>query len=399
MVQNITLDTSLFPKELDLLLGILKLNNYSSYIENNSHLLDNIDWDKFVDLTIHHRVFPLIYKEFKKYEKSIVPDRIMQRLEHYYTNNTFNMLALTAEMGNVCQAFSDNNIQALVLKGPVLAESLYGNISDRTSKDLDILVPIDSINKVKTILTEYGYILDKNQPWILDDWKWKYHHLSYYHPEKKVQIEIHWRLSPEMGKEPSFDELWKRRKVSDLTDGPVYLLGSEDLLFYLMNHGFRHAWFRLRWLVDINRLLSKELNPYIVDSLLNKYDAKVMAGQGIMLTSELLHKDVKYKFESLISSVQKQKKASQLAVYFINKGLVPHSRDNPKEFVKKYHNYLLLQRSINQRLLLLLSRLYPSSWDAEILPLPKQLNFLYFPLRPFLWLIRQIKKRTSTTHG
>ena len=39
-----------------------------------------------------------------------------------------------------------------------------------------------------------------------------------------------------------------------------------------------------------------------------------------------------------------------------------------------------------------MSFLYPYPEDAETLPLPKYLHFLYFPLRPFLWALEENKE-------
>ena len=49
------------------------------------------------------------------------------------------MLHLTREMEMICKSFNENQIKSLVLKGPVLAADLYGDLSLRTSADLDIL--------------------------------------------------------------------------------------------------------------------------------------------------------------------------------------------------------------------------------------------------------------------
>ena len=45
-------------------------------------------------------------------------------------------------MEQVSKLFNENKINLLILKGPVLAVDLYGDISLRTSSDLDILIPI-----------------------------------------------------------------------------------------------------------------------------------------------------------------------------------------------------------------------------------------------------------------
>ena len=76
---------------------------------------------------------------------------------------------------------------------------------------------------------------------VLNDWKWRHHHFTYFHSEKKVKLEIHWRLHPGPGKEPSFTELWERKQKSSLTKFPVYCLGNEDLFLFL-NDSWCTSW-------------------------------------------------------------------------------------------------------------------------------------------------------------
>ena len=35
----------------------------------------------------------------------------------------------------------------------------------------------------------------------------------------------------------------------------VYILGREDLFLFLVSHGARHGWSRLRWLIDIHQIV------------------------------------------------------------------------------------------------------------------------------------------------
>ena len=93
---------------------------------------------------------------------------------------------------------------------------------------------------------------------LLNDWKWRHHHFTYYHPIQGTKIEIHWRLNPAPSKEPTFNELWSRKRKSSITSYPTYFMGNEDLFFFLVTHGARHGWSRLRWLVDIHQISKKE---------------------------------------------------------------------------------------------------------------------------------------------
>lgn len=53
--------------------------------------------------------------------------------------------------------------------------------------------------------------------------------ICYFHPKKQIQLEIHWRLHPRPSKEPSFEELWKRKRKSRLSTNSVYFLDKEYL--------------------------------------------------------------------------------------------------------------------------------------------------------------------------
>ena len=68
--------------------------------------------------------------------------------------------------------------------------------------------------------------------------------------------------------------------------------------------------------------------------------------------------------------------------------------DPVPENVAMYHKrHLFSLMSKRQRFIFIMSFLYPYPEDAEVLPLPKNLQFLYFPLRPFLWAWRKSTKR------
>ncbi|GAE94775.1 hypothetical protein JCM21714_3965 [Gracilibacillus boraciitolerans JCM 21714] len=387
------LELSSLSKELRLILAIIKIDNVSDYLKENSELLDDIDWKEFIYLAKHHRVYPIIYEKVSTKGIINIPKVVIDTLNHLYSRNTVNMLTLTAELTTVTQTLKNNNIPSLVLKGPVLADYLYGDVSKRTSKDIDLLVPHYKIEQSEELLYSLGYQLEFHGPRILNDWKVKLHHLSFFHPTKHIQVEIHMNLNPDMGSEPKFKDLWMRKNTSYIADIPIYFLGNEDLFFHLVTHGgAKHAWFRLRWLIDIDKMVTKEFNYTILLNLLNKYEANRSYGQAMILCASLFDTKVKKEFQELISENSDQKKLSQQALYFINRGLIPHSQENSKAFFNEYINYLNTLRTKRQNVLMIMNRMYPSSKDAIALPLPKPLHFLYFPLRPFIWSYRKMKK-------
>ena len=106
------------------------------------------------------------------------------------------MLHLSGEMEMICKVFNENHIRTLALKGPVLASDLYGDLSLRTSADLDILVPINELDKADQLSIGLGFVKEDDFQTVLNDWKWRIHHFTYFHPQNGVHCEIHWKLYP-----------------------------------------------------------------------------------------------------------------------------------------------------------------------------------------------------------
>lgn len=404
MDNNFNLDFDLLSKELCLLLEILKIDDENSIKKLSIELPKDIDWEKFLSLTRHHRVYPLIYSKLIKINEKIVPSYVIQTLYKDYKKNTFQMLHLSGEMEQVSKVFTENQIRLLFLKGPVMAADLYGDISLRTSKDLDILIQITDLKRADEILVILGYEKEEEIPFA--KWKWMNHHVTYFHPQKGIEIEVHWRIHPYPTKVPNFNELWERKRISEITSYPVYYLGVDDLFLFLVEHGARHAWFRLRWLVDIDQILRKRItnnNNILQKNQQNNYSG----GQAIILASQLLNTPINQEMHPLTTEKRSRKQA-QMAYFFIIQ-LGNLNELQPKDNLAKYQkhhklltnmkNYFSLnryrfsQKSNVHKFIFIIKLFFPSSMDVKTLKLPKLLHFLYFPLRPFLWSWRKTRNK------
>lgn len=380
------------PKELHFILDILKGETPESLQRNEPDYFSKIDWEEFIIQARHHRIYPLLYSKSKQLFKEQIPAYVFQTLQHEYKKNTFQMLLLSAEMEQVSKLFNGDKIRLLFLKGPIIAYDLYGDISMRTCSDLDILVPINQLETVELRLLSLGYKKDDYIESILSDWKWRHHHVTFIHPHKKIKIEIHWRLNPGPGKEPKFDELWERRRVSNLTSYPLYFLGKEDLFLFLVTHGARHGWSRLRWLLDIKLMVEKELNFRKVYQLLKKNDYVHIGGQALILVSKLI--GVTLTREVLLLLKHKHHyKLAQEAIFYLERRVNLHQASIPEEISKYHSRHLFSLMSLTQKALYILSCVHPFSGDAKALPLPKSLHYLYFPLRPITWMMQKAKKQ------
>jgi hypothetical protein len=389
MNNNLSLDLSKVPNELKLIIEVIK-NEKLSHIPNESY--KDIDWGAFLKLALHHRVYPLLFLRLIKIEHGLIPLETLESLSKYYKNNTIKMLQLSAEMEKLSKLFLENKICPLFLKGPVLGADLYGDISMRTSGDLDILVSIHDLEKVNGLLEEQGYKKDEYIQTLLNDWKWRHHHFTYYHPSKRTKIEIHWRLNPAPSKEPTFTELWGRKRRSTISSTPIYFLSKEDLFCFLITHGARHGWSRLRWLLDIHQITQKDLDWTVLKNLQRRFQIGHIAGQSIILSSQLfntiLNKDM---YE--LGNKKRPQKIAQEAIFYLETMVNLHI-DNVPENISKYHSrHLFSLMSYQQKIAFFMIVLHPYYTDAQTLPLPEKFHFLYYPLRPFLWIWRKTRKQ------
>ncbi|UAL46922.1 nucleotidyltransferase family protein [Sutcliffiella horikoshii] len=391
-MKKTSLNLAKVPHELLFILHVLKEENTTAWLAQYEQFLDKVNWEAFLKLAKHHRLFPLLYQQLKRIDNPSVPDYVLRYLKAMYQQNTFQMMHLTAEMNHLNQQFLTKDIRTIFLKGPVLAQELYGDISLRTSCDLDVLIPLENLGDAEALLIQLGYEKDDYIETILGDWTWRHHHVTYFHREKGVKCELHWRLNPGPSFEPGFDDLWNRKKKSSLLNETVYMLGKEDLFFFLATHGARHGWSRLRWLVDIQRLLGQEVNWHQAVHLFNKYHFQRIGGQALLLSENLVNSETPMEVKVLLD--KKSRQLAQQAIFYLQSMVNLHTDPVPQN-VSDYHGkHLFSLMSYQQKALYLLSCLFPFPEDAETLPLPKFLHFLYVPLRPFLWAWRKTKGQT-----
>jgi len=386
MVNPLAPDASSLSPELRLLLDLLKPDPGSP--PGGGTPPADVDWQLFRSLAMHHRVYPHIYRRLKETGGGRVPEAVMHQLYLDYCRNTFLMLQLSGEMGQVAMLLADNGIPAIFLKGPSLAADLYGDVSLRTSGDLDLLVPIGQLAHAEELLARMGYVKNDYIHSVLNDWKWRHHHITFFHPDKIIKVELHWRLGPAPSSEPAFGELWSRKRRSPLVAGPVYMLGREDQFLFLVTHGARHGWSRLRWLADIARSLEQPPDCGALRTLLQRHRCAHIAGQALLLADRLLGTPIPDGLAALAGSARAGKLAGG-AMFYVGRMINLHDGPLPKDVDRHHRRHLFALLTTGQKLLFLVSFLFPIPEDADTLPLPKQLHFLYVPLRPFLWIWRK----------
>src|ERR1700674_2020415 len=94
------------------------------------------DWNRLLHLGEHHGVIPHIYRELR----GLAPQDELGALRRAYEENVRKSLRLSGELIRILRHLQSHGVGALPYKGPVLAQVLYGDVSQRQFSDLDILI-------------------------------------------------------------------------------------------------------------------------------------------------------------------------------------------------------------------------------------------------------------------
>jgi hypothetical protein len=216
-----------------------------------------LDWELLLALADSHGVLPLFYREYPA-QNGDLPDKFVRHFREQWTFSLF----LASELEGLLKEFAARGIEALALKGPVLAELLYGHTTLRPSCDLDLLVSREDFTRAELLLIELGF-----EPiGVADD----------YHRDfgrNGTFVELHFGIGSPSS--PNFDlhGAWTRARNLEFRGQPVRFLSPVDLVLYLSLHGLKHRFARLVWVRDISRGI-EALNPSDTLALLEEADTQ-----------------------------------------------------------------------------------------------------------------------------
>jgi len=104
------------------------LKIYSGYLLDSGssprQTLSQDDWGNILELANRHGIAPLLYHSLAKSDNEISPFVLEQLKMQYYLNTVRNEF-YQSELCRVLGALRENEIEIIVLKGAVLAETIY----------------------------------------------------------------------------------------------------------------------------------------------------------------------------------------------------------------------------------------------------------------------------------
>jgi hypothetical protein len=178
----------------------------------------------------------------------------LRRLGHEQARHNLGLAEALALAGG---ALYEADVPFAVLKGLPLAHRLYGTITARRCRDIDLLVPPERFNDARNALEALGYSSTRGLSRKQDDlWLRRAADLPMVHGATGLLLELHhgFEMRPRWAGQACARGLLEAARPYAFHGIEVPAALGTELLPYLAWHGTKHAWFRLFWLLDIAAL-------------------------------------------------------------------------------------------------------------------------------------------------
>ena len=338
----------------------------------------DIDWRCFAALVEHHGMGPHVHQILDACREVPAPALLELRQLHQRASE-YNLL-LTARMLQVVEAFAQAGIPVVTLKGPALAQQLYGDPGMRDSLDLDLLVPSRRVEAAARLLQEHGYVLESELGWLgVRDLARRSTELTFRHASGTA-VDLHWAIAPaDYPCRIPESRLWASVNSVSIAGRRVPVLGKECLLVYLCVHGTTHCWTKLRWLCDVAMVVSSvEIDWDQVDVIAVEGDASRALSLALILVRDLLGVELP---ANASRRVRDEDRIAPFAARVADRLRAPAPAPQPTAVERTIFNARLAMNGwLRARHLAALMKA-PTDADALLVKLPRQLLFLYYPLR------------------
>lgn len=351
-----------------------------------------IDWRRVERVMRRHRVSPLVHDALTSASVAM-PEATGQRLAGIAQQARMSALRMAREATRLQEAFDAANCPALFVKGASLAMLAYGDPALKWAWDIDLLTTPGAAAHGRTILESLGYALV--EPAALDARKFQLFlglgkECIFVHPETRIAVELHWKLVDNPYLLRGTDALSPARTV-EIGGRALRTLEDDALLAYLLVHGTRHAWSRLKWLADVAALLAR----YPVEAIEPLYrrvqllETGRAAAVGLLLCHELLATPLP---DTLLAELRADRAtrglvATALAALTYGRGqreVTTYTTPGIRTLVSHFAvapGWRPFAHELNAK--------WTCPEDRLALPLPRRLWFLYHLLRVPLWIRRR----------
>ena len=345
------------------------------------------DWSAFVAQAEFRLIVPLVYRHLAALASGEVPAEILSELKARTRRVTIQNLAKTAVHHRLMRdVIEPLDVPYLFFKGPSLAYRYYREPGLRQFRDIDLLIPRRHMVLVGQRLREVGFTSNKDPAWATDDglrFRQRFIGMMDWISPEGVLVEMPSSLD-DWDRLPT-DELIAEAEEVNIGGLSVRVPASADFFCYLCKHHSRHHWARLHWIADLNAILAHpdfDLAAALAQARRRGLERTVRAVLAIHdavasaepWTAEFSDPFAHELFRCCLLNLEGDFE-QELAL----RSAFPSTSLDVA--VRRRRRRYLLERNLN--------RFQPRDSDFLQWPLPARWHWLYYVLRPFLFVRRR----------
>jgi hypothetical protein len=246
----------------------------------------DMDAEAFLAVT-PEKLYPMVYVQLRG--RPDVPNDVLSRLAAHHRKNLMLELRRAADLKRIEGALTAAGIGFLILKGPVLAATVYPEAAARTMIDLDLLLAEERLDAAMTALERVGYRVPQQfagtstyagdaPPLVHDD-------------AGGAVLELHTMLDSLPERRDAFAAMAPTARTVQLGHGvSLQALGAEEFFAHVVLHVSKHHRFEdeLRSLLDVALLVRAEEHAFDWAALDAEWQRRGIA-DWIALTVTLAH--------------------------------------------------------------------------------------------------------------
>jgi hypothetical protein len=333
------------------------------------------DWQQVAQAARLHGVLVLLSRRLPRPELEASARPLIERA-----------LVLTRQLRTLLDRLQGAGLTVLPIKGPVLAATMYGDVTLRgASGDLDLVIQSVDFPHAVELLSGDGYrrvepALDEHDH---EQWESEAHLLP---PSTGTLVELHTELIGNFHTAPvDLQAVLERSSARLLFGTTVRVPAAEDLLLYLCLHGARHMWSRLLWICDLDALL-RATPSFDWEALFARADA-ISARRRVTLGLFLAHR-------LLGTPIADAAVLFREGRLFLLERLARHRMSETTAgrpvpgLVGRLLSELAARETARQQSTYLRRQFAPNARDRSWIKLPRRLRWLLWILRPLRVLTR-----------
>jgi putative nucleotidyltransferase-like protein len=339
------------------------------------------DWDYLLNTANAHGLTPLLHRQLHSFASNLTPVNALSRLKLQSVANTQSVLHLAGKQLKVYRAFKAENIRVAILKGSVLSQMAYGDISLRHAGDIDVLISRADFDRAKTTLAALGYEMTPSlTPAQLASHVRSHCEIQFVRDDWFTVVDLHWALAPKnfVFKLETDDVMSRLQRVA-VAGHDIETLATEDLILYLSMHGAKHLWRALEWITSLAEFIrdAESIAWDVVVDRAEKAHATRMLGLALRLVERVSEVEI---VSEVSKAVDREGLMKRMADEVLSQ-IFSVARPAVSTETNLY-NLKIMDHKRDALVSALRAVFVPTLTDWDSLSLPAPLHSLYYAYRP-----------------